>query len=113
MNDCIFCKIIAGEIPAKFVHRDDDVVVMTDVNPQAPHHLLVLPVQHWPNLPELAACGPAALLSKLLSVAAQIGREQDERGFRIVVNTGPAAGQTVDHVHLHVLAGRDMTWPPG
>lgn len=114
MNDsCIFCKIIAGEIPAKFVHRDDDVVVIPDVNPQAPHHLLVMPVQHWPNLPELARSGPPELLGKLLGVAAQIGREQDERGFRIVANTGPAGGQTVDHVHIHVLAGRDMTWPPG
>jgi len=114
MNEnCIFCKIIAGEIPARIVHRDDDVVVITDVNPQAPEHLLVMPVEHWPNLPELAASGSQELMAKLFTVASQIGREQDERGFRLVANTGPAGGQTVDHVHIHVLAGRNMTWPPG
>jgi len=114
MNEnCLFCKIVAGQIPAEAVHRDDDVIVIADVNPQAPKHLLVMPVKHFANLPELAGFGSQELLAKLFSVAAQVGREQDADGFRIVVNTGPAGGQTVDHIHIHVLAGRNMTWPPG
>ena len=112
-ENCIFCKIIAGEIPAQIVHRDGEVVVITDVNPQAPQHLLVMPVQHWRNLPELAASDSQELVAKLFSVASQFGRERGERGFRLVANTGPAGGQTVDHLHIHVLAGRNMTWPPG
>ncbi|HET9030148.1 MAG TPA: HIT domain-containing protein [Candidatus Aquilonibacter sp.] len=113
MADCIFCKIIAGEIPARFVHRDDDVVVITDVNPQAPEHLLVLPVRHVANVADLAAENDDALMAKLFGTAAQVGREQSANGFRLVVNTGPDGGQTVDHAHVHVLAGRPMTWPPG
>ncbi|MBV9269633.1 MAG: HIT domain-containing protein [Candidatus Eremiobacteraeota bacterium] len=112
-DDCIFCKIVAGQIPAQIVHRDDDVVVITDVNPQAPQHLLVMPVQHWPNLPALSESGSQELVAKLFAVASQFGRKRGERGFRLVANTGPAGGQTVDHLHIHVLAGRDMTWPPG
>ena len=111
--DCIFCKIIAGEIPARFVHRDDDVVVITDVNPQAPQHLLVLPVRHVANVAVLAGENDDPLMAKLFSTAAQVGREQSANGFRLIVNTGPDGGQTVDHMHVHVLAGRHMTWPPG
>ncbi len=113
MNDCIFCKIIAGEIPARFAHRDDDVVAFTDVNPQAPQHLLVMPVKHVENVATLAGSGDAALMAKLFGTAAQLGREQDAQGFRLVVNTGEHGGQTVPHVHVHVLAGRQMHWPPG
>lgn len=113
MTDCIFCKIIAGEIPAKFVHRDDDVVVIQDVNPQAPKHLLVMPVKHVASLPEFVGFEPPELVAKLFSVAGQLGREQSAAGFRAVVNTGPDGGQTVDHLHIHVLAGRQMHWPPG
>lgn len=113
MTDCIFCKIIAGEIPAKFVHRDDDVVVIQDVNPQAPKHLLVMPVKHVPGLPEFVGFEPPDLVAKLFSVAGQLGREQSAAGFRAVINTGPEGGQTVDHLHIHVLAGRQMHWPPG
>jgi histidine triad (HIT) family protein len=111
--DCIFCKIIAGEIPAHFAHRDDDVVAIADVHPQAPSHMLVMPVKHTATLPELVGFERPEIVAKLFTIAGQLGREQDERGFRLVVNTGPAGGQTVDHVHVHVLAGRDMSWPPG
>ena len=112
-SDCIFCKIIAGEIPARFAHRDDEIVVIEDVNPQAPKHLLVMPVKHVPNLPEFVGFESPELVAKLLSVAGQLGREQSASGFRAVINTGPDGGQTVDHLHVHVLAGRPMHWPPG
>jgi histidine triad (HIT) family protein len=110
---CIFCKIIAGEIPGKFVHRDDDVVVLEDVNPQAPKHVLVMPVEHVPNLAQFVGFQPPELVAKLFSVVGQLGRELSESGNRAVINTGPDGGQTVDHVHVHVLAGRQMHWPPG
>jgi histidine triad (HIT) family protein len=110
---CIFCKIIAGEIPGKFVHRDDDIVVIEDVNPQAPKHLLVMPVKHVQNLAEFAASQPAELVAKLFSIAGTLGSEQGANGNRAVINTGPEGGQTVDHLHVHVLAGRQRHWPPG
>lgn len=110
---CIFCKIVAGEIPAAFVHRDDDVVAITDVNPQAPKHLLVMPVKHVANYPEFVGFESPQLVAKLFTVAGQLGREQSAAGFRAVINTGPDGGQTVDHLHIHVLAGRGMHWPPG
>ena len=111
--DCIFCKIIAGDIPATFEYRDENVVVIRDVNPQAPQHLLVMPVRHVSNVAQLASENDDQLMSALFTVAAQAGRERSEDGFRLVVNTGDDGGQTVDHVHVHVLAGRPMTWPPG
>lgn len=111
-SQCIFCKIIAGEIPAAFEHRDDDVVVIEDVNPQAPHHLLVMPVKHVANLAELAAQAPE-LVQKLFARAAKIGSARGDGGYRAVINTGVDGGQTVDHLHVHVLAGRQMHWPPG
>jgi histidine triad (HIT) family protein len=115
MNDsnCIFCKIIAGEIPGKFVHRDGEVVAIEDVNPQAPKHLLVMPVKHVPNLPEFVDAQSPDLLAKLFGVASKLGREHGANGFRAVINTGSDGGQTVDHFHVHVLAGRAMHWPPG
>lgn len=115
MNDpnCLFCKIIRGEIPAKFVHRDDDVVAIQDVNPQAPEHLLVMPVKHVANLPQLAGFESPDLIAKVFTVAAELGRDRSETGFRAVINTGPDGGQTVDHMHVHVLAGRQFHWPPG
>jgi histidine triad (HIT) family protein len=111
--DCIFCKIIAGEIPAKPVYRDDDVVAIVDVNPQAPAHLLVMPVRHVPNIGEFSPENDAGLVAKLVATAARLGREHGATGYRLVLNTGPDGGQTVDHAHVHVLAGRQMTWPPG
>lgn len=115
MNDpnCVFCKILAGEIPGKFVYRDDDVAVLEDVNPQAPSHLLVMPVKHVPNLEHFTGSTPSGIVAKVFETAARIGAERGPSGFRAVINTGPEGGQTVDHLHVHVLAGRTMTWPPG
>jgi histidine triad (HIT) family protein len=110
---CIFCKILAGEIPATFAYRDERVAAIADVNPQAPTHLLVMPVVHVANMPALADSQPA-LVSEVFSVASRLGRAHGgDDGFRTVVNTGPGAGQTVEHMHVHVLAGRDLRWPPG
>ena len=114
MNDeCIFCKISSGGIPAKTVYRDDDVLVIEDVNPQAPVHLLVMPSQHHADIAALYENDGGTLVAKLFDVASRLGRERGGDGFRLVINTGPSGGQTVDHVHIHLLAGRPMTWPPG
>lgn len=113
MTECIFCKIAGGTLPAKVVHRDDGVVAIEDLNPQAPAHLLVMPIAHHANVHALASRDPS-LTARLLEVASKLGRERGgDRGFRLVVNTGSDGGQTVDHVHVHVLAGRRMEWPPG
>ncbi len=117
MDECIFCRIAAGKIPARVVYRDDEAGVMAieDVNPQAPTHLLVLPIAHHATLAS-AVNRPEAdtMVRRLIEVASKLGSERGgSEGFRLVVNTGPNGGQTVDHVHLHVLAGRAMTWPPG
>jgi histidine triad (HIT) family protein len=110
---CIFCKIIGGEIPGRFVYRDDDVVAIEDVNPQAPMHILVMPVEHVPNLAQFAASAPLELITKVFRVAGTLGTEHGKNGYRAVINTGTEGGQTVDHLHVHVLAGRAMHWPPG
>jgi len=112
--DCLFCRIARKEIPAKLVHEDDDVVAFEDLNPQAPVHVLVVPRRHVPSLNELEA-GDDALAGKLLRVAAGIARARGvaEPGWRAVVNVGKEGGQVVFHVHLHVLGGRPMFWPPG
>ncbi len=112
MADCIFCKIATGELPAKTVARDDLVVAIEDLNPQAPTHLLVMPIRHHANVQELAKAD-RALAARLLEVASKLGAERGGAGFRLVFNTGRDGGQTVDHVHVHVLAGRHMDWPPG
>ena len=117
MDECIFCRIAAGKIPARVVYRDDEAGVMAieDVNPQAPAHLLVLPIAHHATLASAVNRPEADTLVRAphrgcIEAGLRAGRPE---GFRLVVNTGPTAGQTVDHVHLHVLAGRAMTWPPG
>ncbi len=113
MSDCIFCKIAAGELPANTVHRDDSVVAIEDLNPQAPAHLLVMPIRHYANVREITTLD-RALAARLLEVASKLGAERGgDEGFRLVVNTGRDGGQTVDHAHVHVLAGRSMEWPPG
>jgi histidine triad (HIT) family protein len=113
-DDCIFCKIVAGEIPAAKVFEDERALAFRDINPQAPTHALVIPRAHIASLNE-AAESDEALLGHLLVVAARVAREAGhaEGGFRTVVNTGAAAGQTVFHIHVHVLGGRPLTWPPG
>ena len=111
---CIFCKIAAGEIPAAKVYEDERAVAFRDINPQALTHALVIPRAHIASLNE-AVESDAALLGHLLVVAARVAREAGhaEGGFRTVINTGAGAGQTVFHVHVHVLGGRSLTWPPG
>lgn len=114
MSECLFCRIVKKEIPAKLVHEDDDLVAFDDKNPQAPLHVLVVPKRHIPSLDALEP-GDDVLAGKLLRVAAQIAKERGvaERGWRSVVNVGREGGQLVFHIHLHLLGGRPMFWPPG
>ena len=112
--DCLFCRIIAKEIPADFVYQDDRAVVIRDINPQAPIHLLVIPLEHMDSLDD-ASQKDEALLGHLLRVAARVANDNGlaEGGYRTVVNTGAGAGQSVFHLHVHLLGGRTMNWPPG
>lgn len=114
MSECLFCAISAGDIPADVVHSDADAVVFRDIAPQAPLHVLVIPRSHYANAAELAA-EDAALAGRLLALAGQVAEQEGvaEGGYRIVTNTGDEAGQSVKHVHFHVLGGRGLTWPPG
>ncbi len=113
MTDCLFCKIIAGEIPADKLYEDDEVLAFADISPQAPQHFLVIPKKH--------ITGPSALeedderiMGKIMRVGAQIAKEQGiGDNFRVVFNNGAIAGQTVFHIHMHILGGRPMNWPPG
>jgi histidine triad (HIT) family protein len=112
-TDCLFCRIVAGAIPVTRVYEDERVLVFPDINPQAPVHLLVIPKAHHASL---AHTGPEddALLGYLLAGAAHVANELGlAAGYRVVVNTGDDGGQTVEHLHLHVLGGRAMGWPPG
>jgi histidine triad (HIT) family protein len=113
-QSCLFCRIIAGEIPTDFVHQDDRSIVIRDINPQAPTHLLVIPKEHLESLDE-ASQSDEALLGHLLRVGARVANEAGlaESGYRTVINTGAGAGQSVFHLHVHVLGGRPMNWPPG
>ena len=113
-QDCIFCKVVAGEIPAAKVFEDERALAFRDINPQAPTHALVIPRAHIASLNE-AEESDAALLGHLLLVAARVARAAGhaEGGFRTVINTGAGAGQSVFHLHVHVLGGRRLTWPPG
>lgn len=111
MNDCVFCKIAKGEIPSDPVYRDDSVVVVRDLNPQAPTHLLIIPAEHIPSAAEVN--DPkiwTLIMERAIAVARELGLEE---GFRMVMNTGAQGGQTVPHIHLHLLAGRNFGWPPG
>jgi histidine triad (HIT) family protein len=111
--DCIFCKIAAGTIPSKKVREDEFLLAFHDIDPKAPTHILVIPKKHVASL-DHAQAGDQALLGKLLLAAADIAREQGlGRGYRVVISTGPEGGQTVDHLHLHILGGRQLHWPPG
>ena len=112
--DCLFCKIIAGEVPAELVHEDDVCVVIRDIHPQAPTHLLIVPREHLESLDE-ASQKDEVMLGHLMRVAARVANDAglSESGYRAVVNTGAGAGQSVFHLHVHVLGGRPMHWPPG
>ena len=109
MNECIFCRIGSGEIPVDTVAEDELLRAFLDAHPQAPTHLLVIPKQHYAHVEEV----PAELLGHLLHTAARLGKSRLTEGHRIVINTGDDGGQTVHHLHLHVLGGRRMGWPPG
>ena len=112
MSDCIFCKIVAGEIKPDIVYQDDQVLAFKDINPQAPLHLLIIPKLHLANLNKLS---DQALAGKLLQTAAQLAEELGyaESGYRTVINCNDDGGQTVHHLHVHLLAGRRLSWPPG
>ena len=114
MSPCLFCRIVAGEIPASIVYQDDRVVAFKDINPQAPGHVLVIPRRHIPTLNDLSA-DDDGIVGELVRRGAAIAREMgfDERGYRTVFNCNADAGQTVFHIHLHVLGGRRLAWPPG
>ncbi len=114
MADCLFCAIVAGEIPATVVSETDRVLAFRDINPQAPTHVLVIPKDHYPHVAALAAAD-SGLLAEVISQAHQVAAAEQvgETGYRVVFNTGEQAGQTVAHVHAHLLGGRLLTWPPG
>ena len=114
-NDrCLFCRIASGEIPAKKLHEDPDVVAFHDINPQAPTHVLVIPRKHIPSLDDLTDADAATIgttIVRATEIARELHLEQD--GYRLVINNGEGAGQTVFHIHVHVLGGRKFRWPPG
>jgi histidine triad (HIT) family protein len=112
--ECLFCAIVAGEIPATTVLETDRVLAFRDINPQAPTHVLVIPKTHYPDVAVLAAAD-AALLGEVIGAMQQVAAAYAvaESGYRVVFNTGAEAGQTVPHVHAHLLGGRSLTWPPG
>ncbi len=113
MSDCLFCKIIEGTIPSKKVYEDDRVFVFEDIQPKAPTHVLVIPKKHVAGLNK-AEASDAELLGYMQLAAAKIARDRGiEDGYRTVLNVGPRSGQSVFHIHLHLLGGRDLTWPPG
>ena len=114
MSNCLFCKIVNREIPATIVYEDERVLAFNDINPQAPSHVLVIPKRHVASLNDLVP-GDDALVGEVVRRAAAIAGERGVAagGFRTVFNTGAGAGQTVFHIHLHLLGGRPMTWPPG
>lgn len=110
--DCLFCKIAAGEIPSEIVHSDDQVVVFRDINPRAPTHVLAIPRRHLPSVAELTDAD-ADLVSALFAALRHVAAMGGLSGYRIVTNVGPESGQSVFHLHFHLLGGRPMSWPPG
>jgi len=112
MEDCIFCKIVAGQIPAKKVGENEGAIAFPDINPAAPTHILVIPRQHVRSLDEV---GDGEVMAPVFALARQVAKEQglDKSGWRAVVNTGADANQLVFHIHVHVMGGRRMSWPPG
>lgn len=114
MEECIFCKVAAGEIPADIVYQDDDVVAFRDIQPQAPTHLLIIPRRHIATLLEITE-EDSELLGRMHAAAIRLARSEglEQSGFRLVTNTMAGAGQSVFHIHLHLLGGRTLRWPPG
>lgn len=112
MNNCPFCKIAAGELPAAIVHRSPDVIAFRDINPQAPTHILIVPIKHLVSVDDVQA-EDVQLMGRLIATAKDIARDLGLRGYRLVINTGREAGQSVFHLHVHLLSGRALHWPPG
>jgi histidine triad (HIT) family protein len=114
VSDCLFCRLVAGEIPAAIVHQNEHVVAFRDITPQAPTHILIVPRRHIASLNDLFPADDA-LVGEMVRVAASLAKENghSDRGYRTVFNCNADAGQTVFHLHLHLLGGRKMTWPPG
>jgi len=112
LQECLFCRIVRREIPAQIVHEDEQALIFKDITPQAPTHVLVIPKKHLGSL-SASTDGDAALLGHLQRVAARFAESVELPSFRLVTNNGKGAGQSVDHLHYHLLAGRPMTWPPG
>jgi histidine triad (HIT) family protein len=113
LPDCLFCKIASGSIPVTKLYEDDNVLAFPDINPQAPTHILLIPKQHFQSLAQTTTDN-SVLLGHLLAAANQIAQQQGlANGYRTVINTGDDGGQTVGHLHLHILGGRHMGWPPG
>ena len=110
--DCIFCKIIKGEIPTNKVYEDETVIAFNDIEPQAPVHILIIPKEHIASAAEINE-NNSALIAHVFEVAAKIAKEMNLDGFRIVNNCGDSAGQTVKHIHFHLMSGREFTWPAG
>lgn len=111
--DCLFCKIVAGEIPSKKVYEDESVYAFEDIDPQAPFHVIVIPKQHLASAAEINGQN-SAIIAKVFEAIAKIAAEQNlEKGFRVVTNCGEDGGQTVGHLHFHLLAQRNLAWPPG
>ena len=115
MADCLFCRIVAGEIPAQIIKRTGDAVAFRDIDPRAPTHLLVIPTAHLAAVRDARTDAEQAMLGRVLAFAAEVAAELglDAGGYRLVTNTGPDAGQSVDHLHFHLLGGRKLSWPPG
>jgi histidine triad (HIT) family protein len=113
VSSCLFCQIAAGERPATFVYRDADVIAIRDIHPQAPTHILIMPTKHIVSLAESSA-EDDGLIGRLIITAKTIAQQENlSKGYRLVINTGAQAGQSVFHVHVHLLGGRAMHWPPG
>ncbi len=112
MKDCLFCRIAAGEIPSDCLYQDEQIYVFKDINPQAPVHFLVIPRAHLDSAAQIDETN-SAVVAHAFEVIARLAKEQGLESFRLVSNVGESAGQSVKHLHFHVLSGRDMTWPPG
>ena len=113
MSDCIFCKIANGEIPTNYIYEDDMVVAFNDIAPQAPFHVIIIPKQHIPS-PAHFTAENSDIAGKMILAAAEIAKQENlDKGYRIVANCGEDGGQTVGHVHFHMLAQRNLSWPPG
>ena len=114
VDDCLFCRIVAGEIPSTLVREDDHLIAIRDIAPRAPTHILLMPKEHIASAAELTS-EDGELLGRIFAMAAEVARSEGiaERGYRVVTNVGPWGGQTVDHLHFHLMGGRAFEWPPG